>query len=125
MIDDAFERLRAIALALPEAVDDETSRGSHLFKVAGKLFLFRHRAEGRACCSFKVPDGTREARIAADPARCFVPPYTGRHGWLGVWLDVPLDWDELAAMIEESYRLTAPKRLVAALDARERGEHDG
>lgn len=125
MIDDAFERLRRIALALPETMDDETSRGSHLFKVDGKLFVFRHRAEGRACCSFKVPDGVREARIRADPGRFFVPPYTGRHGWLGVWLDVPLDWDELAVMIAESYRLTAPKRLVAALDAREGGASNG
>lgn len=119
MSDNAFERLRAVALALPAAVDDETSRGNHLFKVNDKLFVFRHRTEGRPCCSFKVSDGTREARIAADPERFFIPPYTGRHGWLGVRLDVPLDWDELAPMIAESYRLTAPKRLVAALGAEE------
>ena len=29
----------------------------------------------------------------------------------------PADWDEVTAMIERSYRLVAPKRLAARLDA--------
>ena len=30
--------------------------------------------------------------------------------------DVEQDWDELADLIDESYRMTAPKKLLAALD---------
>ena len=45
--------------------------------------------------------------------RFFVPPYVGGKGWVGAYLDVEQDWEELADLIEESYRLTAPKRLVA------------
>jgi predicted DNA-binding protein (MmcQ/YjbR family) len=44
-----------------------------------------------------------------------VPPYVGRHGWVGFWLDVEVDWDEAVDLIEESYRMTAPKRLLARL----------
>jgi len=31
-------------------------------------------------------------------------------------LDVEQDWDEIAELIEDSYRLTAPKRVSALLD---------
>jgi hypothetical protein len=55
--------------------------------------------------------------VGSDPSRFFVPPYVGHHGWVGLWLDVDLVWDELADMIEESYRMTVPKRLVRQLDA--------
>jgi hypothetical protein len=42
----------------------------------------------------------------------------GHRGWLGVRLDrPPLDWAELAELCEEAYRVVAPKRLVAELDA--------
>ena len=46
--------------------------------------------------------------------------YVGHIGWVGVRLDLPEapDWDELAEMIAESYCLTAPKRLAAAVDPR-------
>ena len=55
---------------------------------------------------------------AAD--RFFIPPYVGGKGWLGVYLDVPnVDWDEVAELVEESYRLVAAKRLIAEVDARD------
>jgi predicted DNA-binding protein (MmcQ/YjbR family) len=45
----------------------------------------------------------------------FVPPYVGSKGWIGAYLDVEQDWDELAELIDESYRMTALKKLVAQL----------
>jgi hypothetical protein len=54
--------------------------------------------------------------IDEEPERFFRPPYVGPSGWLGVRLDVDPDWDEIAGIIEESYRKVAPKRLVALLD---------
>jgi hypothetical protein len=50
-----------------------------------------------------------------DPVRFFVPPYVGHHGWLGVRLDIDVDWDEVAAIITEAYCKVAPKRLVQQL----------
>jgi hypothetical protein len=49
--------------------------------------------------------------VQSNPARFFVPPYVGQHGWVGVRLDGPLDWDEIADLVTDSYRMTAPKRL--------------
>ena len=51
-----------------------------------------------------------------EPDRFFVPPYLGPRGWVGLRLDVDLDWDEVAGVVEEAWRLTAPKRLIAELD---------
>ena len=47
--------------------------------------------------------GAQEAR--SRPTRpIFVPPYVGGRGWLGVYLDVPVDWDEVADIITDAYR---------------------
>ncbi len=45
------------------------------------------------------------------------PTYLGPKGWIAAWLDpdVNPDWDEIGAIIDESYRLVAPKRLVSRL----------
>jgi hypothetical protein len=38
----------------------------------------------------------KEFLIASDPERHFRPPYVGHRGWLGVYLDVPVDWEDVA-----------------------------
>ena len=56
--------------------------------------------------------------VDADPERFFVPPYVGPSGWVGVRLEPDrVDWDQVADLLEDGYRLTAPKRLQALLDA--------
>jgi YjbR len=61
----------------------------------------------------KAPPGAQEEMIAADPEVFFVPKYHGPFGWVGMFLDPPPDdWDELAAMLEVGYRLTAPRKLT-------------
>ena len=63
--------------------------------------------------------------VTAEPDRFFEPPASGSgtfSTWLGVHLDLPgdnvVDWDEIAAILRDAYRLVAPKRLIAELDAR-------
>ena len=46
----------------------------------------------------------------------FRPAYVGHRGWLGVYLDVPPDWDELTEIITDAYRTVAPRKLLAQLD---------
>ena len=58
--------------------------------------------------------------IEEDPERFYRPAYVGPSGWIGVRLDVKPDWDEIAAVVEEGYRLIAPRKLVALLDAESR-----
>ena len=66
-----------------------------------------------------APDGAQEVRVATAPERFFVPPYVGTRGWLGVYLDVPVDWDEIADLVLDAYRSVAPRRLLAELPSRQ------
>ncbi len=65
--------------------------------------------------TFRTPEPARFANGAAK-SPFFWP------GWfpnlVGLTLDEQTDWDELADLIEESYRALAPKRNVAKLDGR-------
>lgn len=126
MPDDPFDQLRAICLALPEVTEQAGAGAMTSFRVQGKVFawyLDNHHGDGRIALWCKTPPGAQPALVGSDPARFFVPPYVGHHGWVGVWLDVAvarIDWDDLREIVAESYRMTAPKRLVASLEARQR-----
>ena len=65
-----------------------------------------------------APPGAQDGMIATDPDRFFRPPYVGGRGWIGVRLDGRIDQEELAEICAEAFRTVAPKRLVAALDAK-------
>ena len=54
--------------------------------------------------------------IEQEPLRFFSPPYVGGRGWLGVRIDNDPDWDEVAQIVEDAYRMVAPKKLIALLD---------
>ncbi|HEV2582873.1 MAG TPA: MmcQ/YjbR family DNA-binding protein [Ktedonobacteraceae bacterium] len=115
MQDDALTRLREICLALPES-SEQGGVGNPSFKVRDKIFAMRHGFDGRMSMWCKAPPGAQEVLVGSNPARFFVPPYVGHHGWIGLWLDGEIDWDEVADLVRESYRMTAPKRLLAMLD---------
>lgn len=111
---ERLERLRRICLALPEATEKE-AWGDPTWRVRDRIFAMQKgNVEGhRPSVWVKAPEGDQAALVASDPERFFVPPYVGGKGWVGVYLDRDdLDWDELAELVEESYRLIAPKRLV-------------
>jgi hypothetical protein len=110
----AIARIRAICLGLPEAV--EKPFGGHTspaYRVRDKMFAVV--SEDRASMTVKAPKGVQAILINSDPERFFVPKYVGSKGWVGIRLDpdLPLDWEEVAEIIYESYAMTAPKRLVA------------
>jgi predicted DNA-binding protein (MmcQ/YjbR family) len=116
-VDQVLVRLRAICLALPEAVE-AGGVGDPTFKVRDKIFAMRHPMQDRPSLWCKGPPGLQEGLVNAQPDRFFVPPYVGQHGWVGLWLDGDVDWDYVATLVEQSYRMTAPKRLSKLLDGR-------
>lgn len=114
-------RLRKLCLALPEAHEVE-AWGEPTFRVRNKLFAMyanagNHHGGGRPAVWCKAGPGNQALMVKAAPARFFVPPYVGPSGWVGVWLDGAVDWAELVELLQDSYRLVAPKRLGALLDA--------
>ncbi|HJX29949.1 MAG TPA: MmcQ/YjbR family DNA-binding protein [Thermoanaerobaculia bacterium] len=116
--DDPVERLRAICLALPEATEQETW-GHPTFRVRDKIFAACGDSdEAGLSMTCKAPAGAQEVLVASDPERFFRPAYVGHRGWIGVRLDGPVDWDQIDDLVEESYRMTAPKRLAARLTSR-------
>ena len=115
MNDEPLDHLRAICLALPEA-SEQGGVGDPSFKVRNKIFAMRHLVNDRVSVWCKAQPGAQDVLVGSDPERFFVPPYVGRYGWIGVWLDARIDWDEVADLVEESYRMTAPKRLRALLN---------
>jgi len=114
---DVYKRLGKICMALPEV--EMKPFGGHTvpcWRVRDKIFCGTGQTT-RPRMNVKGAPGAQQALVASDPERFFVPAYTGPKGWIGVWLDRDPDWDEIAELVEESYRLVAPKRLAAQLDA--------
>ena len=111
----AQSRLRAICLALPEAAEQET--WDHpTFRIRGKIFcMWRPMEDGTGALWCKAPQGVQEMLVEADPDRFFRPPYVGPKGWIGLVLDRRTDWQEVAALVRRSWRMTAGKRLSATL----------
>lgn len=112
-------RLRKLCLALPQAHEVE-AWGEPTFRVKNKLFAMfasasNHHGGGRHAVWCKAAPGNQELMVGAAPTRFFVPPYVGPSGWIGVWLDRNTDWKELKDLLHDSYRLVAPKKLVAQL----------
>lgn len=114
-----IERLRQLCLSLPE-VTERPSHGESAWFVSGKLFVTTadHHHDDRLGAWCAAPEGAQEMLVKADPKRFFRPPYVGHRGWLGVYLDVEVDWEELAIVVERAYRRVAPKRLLGDLDVR-------
>jgi predicted DNA-binding protein (MmcQ/YjbR family) len=114
--DAEVERhLRSVCLCLPEVI--EKPFGGHTapsFRVRDKIFLMTSEDRGHLTC--KAPPGLQQVLVGSNPDRFFVPAYVGSKGWVGIRLDAAVDWGELAELAEESYRMIAPKSLVALLD---------
>ena len=108
------KHLREICLALPETIEKE-AWGECTFRVGGKMFAMtdnNHHGDGRVAVWCKAPPMVQEILVGSDSTRFFRPPYVGHKGWLGVRLDVDVDWEELAAILEDGWIMSAPKRLA-------------
>ncbi|WP_447004395.1 MmcQ/YjbR family DNA-binding protein [Saccharothrix isguenensis] len=115
-----LERLRELCLGLPEATERPSHGEPAWFVRDKKLFVMfaDHHHDDRLAFWCAAPLGVQEALVGSEPERYFRPPYVGHRGWLGVYLDVDVDWDAVAEVVRDAYRQVAPKRLAAQLDQR-------
>ena len=110
---DPVDRLRALCLALPE-VTEKLSHGEPTWFVKKSFVMFAdHHHDDRLAFWCAAPEGMQEALVAVKPERFFRPPYAGVRGWLGVYLDVPVDWAQVSDLVEDAYRVIAPGKLLA------------
>jgi hypothetical protein len=94
--------------------------------VGGKAFATSsdHHHDDRLGLWCAAPEGAQEMLVKAAPQRFYRPPYVGHRGWLGAYLDIEVDWDEIAGCVYRAYRAVAPKKLLAELDRGSGGRGD-
>jgi len=117
---DKRERVTAICRALPGAT--HTDHGDHsIYRVRRKVFAYYlddHHGDGIVCVCVKSELGENVDRARREPERFYLPAHIGSRGWFGLRLDRGrVSWAEVAEVIERSFRLTAPKRVLDELDA--------
>ncbi|HEY1494834.1 MAG TPA: MmcQ/YjbR family DNA-binding protein [Candidatus Solibacter sp.] len=114
--DARLERVSKICSALPKSLREVLGKHAS-FTVGGKTYAYYlndHHGDGIIGIACKVLPGDNEALVAAQPAKFYMPAYVGPKGWVGLRLDIAgVDWNEVAELVTGSYRLIAPKRLVA------------
>jgi hypothetical protein len=120
---DRKARLAAICQAYPETVAVSPWDNEHLsLEVAGKRFgyyLYQHFGDdGRSGAVLKAEPGVQESVVGADPDSFWVPAFVGRHGWIGIRLDLEEpDWDMVAAFVHDAWLMTAPKKVRLAFES--------
>lgn len=107
-----LERMRSMAMALPEATEEVTWGTDINFRVRKKIFAFPGQGG-----SLTVKADREELPALLDDARFSPAPYLARGGWVRLDLtESAVDWAEIDELIRTSYILIAPKKLVAQLD---------
>jgi predicted DNA-binding protein (MmcQ/YjbR family) len=120
--DPYLSRVRELASNLPEMAE-KISHGRPAFYTK-KIFAYYGGALKEDATWVQhphsivvLPDEDERHALLSD-ARVYVPAYLGPSGWIGVDLDDSTDstdWTEVAELVEESYRLTAPRRCIDSL----------
>jgi formyltetrahydrofolate-dependent phosphoribosylglycinamide formyltransferase len=119
--DALLERLRNLALELPESYEKQ-SHGTPAFGVeGGKMFAYfqqNHHGDGITAVLVKTGGEEEQAMlIESDPELYYRPAYLGPSGWVGIRLDrPPVDWEHVGQWLGKSWRRAAPKRMTKMLD---------
>lgn len=107
-------KLRALCTALPEVVED-TQFGAPNFR-AGKKSFCNLTAKPKALTLQVWVGAEQQASLADSDQRFRIPPYVGHRGWIDLDLTDKQDWTQIEALVLESYRHFALKRMLNALD---------
>lgn len=124
--DPLLARVRESALSLPGTAE-KVSHGRPAFYTT-KVFTYfggSEKVDGQWVnherCILVLPD-SEERKALLEDDRVYVPGYLGASGWVGFELPTlraaKARWAEVTELMDASYRNTAGRRLVTALDAR-------
>lgn len=123
--DDDFglAELRGLALGFPGAFE-KVSWGRPVF-CAPKMFAMyggTMKTDGEMAAfphSLLVKVDESDRRSLEQDDRFYFPAYMGPYGWMGLDLTAAeVDWDEVTELLDASFRLVAPKKLIKQLDER-------
>lgn len=108
-----FKQLRVLCLSLPQVEERETW-GEATFRVKGRIFAMG--SPDGSFVNIKASPNDQSGLVAMDPDIFSPSDYTGRFGWVRVEL-AGLAPGLADRLITSAWRLTAPKRLGAKLEA--------
>jgi predicted DNA-binding protein (MmcQ/YjbR family) len=135
--DPGLAELRDVALGFPEAFE-KVSWGRPVF-CAPKIFVMyggnAKKSPGRSAPARRTTDTPAEytpypysilvkvdesdRKAFEQDTRFYYPAYMGPSGWLGLDLTAAqVDWNEVRELVDASYRLVAPRKLIRQLDER-------
>ncbi|WP_408055865.1 MmcQ/YjbR family DNA-binding protein [Streptomyces lycii] len=102
--------VRRIALSLPET-EEKLAWGMPTFRVRNKIFV--SLADDDASIGVKCPIEDRVELIASEPDKFFLKEgHDDHYAWLRVRLAAVEDEQELRAILADSWRQAAPRRLA-------------
>ena len=124
--NDVLSRLRVVCLDLPEVIEEKAWTGirwcvsrknvAHVLEISNgwpPAYAKAAATRGPACVvTFRLSsDHCAAAKYARAPF--FRPVWFPTIG--GVVIDARTDWDEVGELIRDSYRVLAPKKLLARM----------
>lgn len=110
-----LEKVRKVALALPETSERLSHGAPSFFVKKTKNFLNfaeNHHGDGRLAMWAAATLEAQQMLVNAEPEHFFVPAYVGHLGWVGVRLDRGIAFGKVKAIIEQAWRVRAPKSLL-------------
>lgn len=122
--DLGLAQVREICLGFPEAFE-KVSWGRPVFCAPKMFVMYGGSAKTGVQGEYlqyphsilvKVDDSDRKA--LQQDSRFFFPAYMGPFGWLGLDFTAKkkVDWDEVGELVDASFRLIAPKKLIKQLE---------
>src|ERR1022692_2697090 len=114
--------VRRVALSLPATVEKSYNRLPS-FRVGSNLLIRIHELPDVLfvrCANLEE----RDELLKAEPEKFFITPHYDGYPAVLVRLG-QAGFDEVAELVTEAWRICAPKRLLAAYDAKHRRHHDG
>ncbi|MFJ8078439.1 MmcQ/YjbR family DNA-binding protein [Streptomyces sp. NPDC096176] len=106
--------VRRIALGLPGAIE-KLAWGMPTFRLEGGGRIFASLDDDDRVMGVKCPQEDREELIAAEPDKFFLREgHDDNYAWMRVRLSALEDDDELYAILLDSWRQAAPRKLLDA-----------
>ncbi len=109
--------LRDYCMRLPET-SEVNSWGHPNFRAGKRTFAAFEWTKGRPSVAIHLGTADSQAILMQHEA-AFETPY-GRGKWVSFWADAEIDEAFLQGLVERAYRSVALKRMIRALQARER-----
>jgi predicted DNA-binding protein (MmcQ/YjbR family) len=106
-----LQRVRRQCLSLPET-SEAASWGHPNFRAGKRVFVAFEWIGGRPSIAFRL--NPTDVDLLLRRKGFFVTPY-GQGRWVSVWADRAVSETLVRRLVEQSYRVVALKRMVAAL----------